>query len=142
MRLRVRMLLGGKMNKMVLAFFIILFLTACSTGNAIVNEVPVPESSVQEHIANAKEFNVVAKNWKFDPETINVNEGDSVLLHIQSIDVEHGFALPDFNVDVKLHPGETIDVEFTADKKGEFTFYCDVFCGEGHNHMKGKLVVK
>ena len=44
--------------------------------------------------------------------------------------------IPDFNV-----KGET-GVEFTADKAGEFDFYCTVFCGDKHQEMKGKLIIK
>ena len=33
-------------------------------------------------------------------------------------------------------------LEFTADKKGEFTIRCTKFCGWKHFKMKGKLIVK
>jgi predicted MPP superfamily phosphohydrolase len=31
---------------------------------------------------------------------------------------------------------------FTADTAGEYDFYCDVFCGEGHSDMTGRIVVE
>ncbi|KKP61604.1 MAG: cytochrome c oxidase subunit II [Candidatus Roizmanbacteria bacterium GW2011_GWC2_34_23] len=89
-----------------------------------------------------KEFSIIAKKWQFDPSTINVKQGDKVRLKIKSIDVAHGFSLLDFNVNENLEPGKEITVEFVADKKGEFTFFCSVFCGVGHIGMKGKLVVE
>lgn len=90
----------------------------------------------------AKEIAIQAKNWEFTPSVITVKQGDSVSLKITSIDVDHGFALPDFGVTANLKPGKTETVVFTADKKGEFTFFCNVFCGAGHKEMKGKLIVQ
>lgn len=90
----------------------------------------------------AQEFTITAKSWAFDPAVITVKQGDKVKLKIKSIDVTHGFALPDFNVKIDLVPNKEETVEFTADKKGEFTFFCSVMCGEGHQDMNGKLVVE
>ena len=89
-----------------------------------------------------KEFTMTAKKWVFDPSVITVKQGDKVRLKITSTDVTHGFALTEFNVKVDLVPGKEETVEFIADKKGEFTFFCSVMCGEGHLDMKGKLVVE
>ena len=89
-----------------------------------------------------KEFTMTAKQWAFDPAIITVKQGDKVRIKIKSIDVTHGFALTDFNVKVDLVPNKEEIVEFVADKKGEFTFFCSVFCGQGHSGMKGKLVVE
>lgn len=89
-----------------------------------------------------KEFTVTAKNWAFDPEVITVKQGDKVKLKIKSVDVTHGFALPDFDVKIDLVPNKEETVEFIAEKKGEFTFFCSVMCGAGHRDMKGKLVVE
>lgn len=89
-----------------------------------------------------KEFTMTAKQWAFDPAIITVKQGDKVRLKIKSIDVAHGFALPEFGVDQKLEPGKEAMVEFTADKKGEFSFHCSVICGQGHIEMTGKLVVE
>jgi len=35
-----------------------------------------------------------------------------------------------------------VEFEFVADKVGEFNFFCNVYCGEGHSEMGGKLVVR
>src|SRR3989344_2051051 len=82
------------------------------------------------------EFNVVATQWKFDPGTIKVKQGDKVKLMIKSEDVPHGFRLADFDISERLNPGETVNVEFTADKKGTFNFFCSVPCGAGQGTMK------
>jgi len=101
-----------------------------------------PEVASEPVAAQIREITVSAKKWEFEPSTIEVNKGDRVMLTITSEDVEHGFSLPDFQVDVKLSPGKTVPVEFVADKAGTFDFFCSVYCGSGHRDMVGKLVVK
>jgi len=100
---------------------------------------PEPETTPQVIV---KEFNIVAKRWDFDPEIIIVDLGDTVMMHVESIDVSHGFSLSSFGVNERLNPGQTTDIEFVADKKGSFTFFCNVFCGSGHGGMRGKLIVE
>lgn len=85
---------------------------------------------------------MTASQWKFEPNTITVNQGDTVRLQIKNIDVTHGFSLPAFGVNKQLDAGKTTTVEFVADKKGTFTFACSVFCGAGHSSMTGKMVVE
>ena len=85
---------------------------------------------------------MTASQWKFEPNTVTVKQGDTVRLQIQDIDVTHGFSLPTFGVNKQLEVGKTTTVEFVADKKGTFTFACSVFCGTGHSSMTGKLVVE
>lgn len=89
-----------------------------------------------------KEFDMTAKNWEFVPNTIEVNLGDKVELYVESVDVTHGFRLPEFGINERLEPGNTVNVEFIADKKGTFSFSCSVPCGSGHGRMNGKLIVK
>jgi cytochrome c oxidase subunit II len=106
-----------------------------------VNEV-VQETVVVSGSSPVKSFEMIAKQWEFLPDTITVNKGDTVHISVKSIDVAHGFALPDFGVNEYLSPGKTVDVEFVADKTGTFTFFCSVQCGSGHSDMSGKLVVE
>jgi len=87
------------------------------------------ENGVREIIIDAKRFD-------FNPETITVKEGEKVKLSINNQDTTHGISIPDFGV-----TGDN-GVEFTADKKGEFTFYCNNYCGEGHRGMQGKIIVE
>ncbi len=101
------------------------------------NTKNVPEMVKQE----VKEFNMEAKQWEFIPSTITVKQGDKVILHITSTDVKHGFSLSEFGIKEELNPGETTTVEFIADKKGTFSFFCNVQCGAGHTGMKGNIVI-
>lgn len=108
-------------------------------GSTIETKTTTAKTSTKSPV---KEFTMTAKNWTFDPAVITVKQGDKVVIKITSVDVTHGFALPDFDVKVDLVPNKEEVVEFVADKKGEFTFSCSVLCGAGHRSMKGKLVVE
>lgn len=87
-------------------------------------------------------FDITASQFAFDPSTITVKKGDTVVLNITSEDVPHGFSLPEFDVNETLSPGSTKTVEFVADQAGSFSFTCSVVCGSGHSTMSGKLVVE
>ncbi len=103
-----------------------------------------PESSTKDQVATSsvKEFTIIAKDFKFTPGILTVNEGDTVKITITSEDVTHSFNLPAFNINQRLVPGETVTFEFTADKKGTHLFFCSIPCGSGHSGMNGKLIVE
>lgn len=109
------------------------------------NEVPPspsPPSGAESESPKVNEIAVRAFQWGFEPSTITVKKGDAVRLMITSSDVKHGFAIPEYGLDVQLSPGDTVPVEFVADKAGTFTAYCSVPCGAGHTGMRAKLVVE
>ena len=95
-----------------------------------------------ETTGDVREFEITAKNWEFVPNTIEVNLGDKVELHIESVDVTHGFRLSEFGINERLEPHQDVHVEFIADKRGTFYFSCSVPCGAGHGSMSGQLIVR
>lgn len=142
------------MRKITLALIVLsfVFLAACSTEStrtpqssavpAVTSDTSVDEMIAEENNGELKEFKMTAKQWEFNPSSITVNQGDNVMIEITSVDVEHGFAIREFGINADLMPGKTEIVEFIADKKGIFEFSCSVFCGEGHKHMTGTLIVE
>lgn len=93
-------------------------------------------------VEGVREVEVTAKQFQFIPNPIKVRLGEKVRLRIKSIDVTHGFSLPDFGINENLEPGKEVIVELTADKKGSFPFLCSVYCGSGHSGMRGTLVIE
>lgn len=89
-----------------------------------------------------KEFNVKAFQWGFEPQFIEVEEGDRVILNVESTDVTHGIGIDEFSINETIVPGEITTIDFIADKVGTFQFYCSIVCGEGHVDQKGFLIVK
>ncbi len=92
---------------------------------------------------NYKEISLVASNWKFTPNVIEVKKGENIKLKIKSTTGTHGIAIPDLNVKTgRIGPGEEKTVTFTANKVGSFPFRCNIYCGSGHKTMTGRLIVK
>ncbi len=81
-------------------------------------------------------------NWS--PQTIEVVRGHEVKLTIRNADnVTHGFYLPALGLNAGvIKASEVVELTFTPDTTGEFTFYCSVWCSDHHMHMRGTLVVK
>jgi len=91
--------------------------------------------------ARPRVIRVSARRFVFEPNVINLKKGVPVTFELTSRDVFMGMSIPDFGVRSDIVPGKTMNLTFTPDKAGTFTFVCDVFCGEGHEDMSGKLVV-
>ena len=82
----------------------------------------------------------------FVPDQIEVNEGDTVNIHITSLetaeDTTHGFTINMHNIDLSLEPGKHENVTFVADTPGVFPMYCTEFCSALHLEMAGYVLVK
>jgi len=110
-------------------------------GETSVIKEPIKETESKETAKTVVRYNVEASQWAFKPGTITVKKGSHVILTITSKDVDHGFGIAAYGINQKLPAGRSVDVEFDADKVGEFPFYCTVYCGSGHSGMKGMLKV-
>ena len=97
---------------------------------------------------NGKDVHVymTAIRSHFTPDRVEVNEGDTVHLHITSVeqseDQVHGFTIDMYNVNLSLEPGKHENVTFVADKTGAFPMYCTEFCSALHLEMMGYFMVK
>jgi nitrous-oxide reductase len=91
------------------------------------------------------EGTVFAIRTYFEPGRIQVQEGDTVILHItnaeQARDEIHGFGLVAFDKNVVIDPGETKTLKFVARKSGVYPYYCTNFCSALHQEMQGYLEV-
>ncbi len=94
-------------------------------------------NSIKEN-ENIKEFEVNAFRFGYSPDSVTVNLGDKVRIKINNTDTLHGIRIPELGI-----KGNEV-VEFSANKTGEFTWYCTNYCGtkDEHMSMQGKLIVK
>lgn len=101
---------------------------------------------------------ISAKKYQFTPNEIHVKKGTRVKLVVHSVDETHGIKLKLFPVgsknksvpglrfenpsdNGKVERGKDQVLEFVAEQAGTYDFECARFCGFGHGHMKGKLIV-
>lgn len=113
-------------------------------GGTVTTPTPAPPAGQTPPTTSApsRTISLTAQQFSFTPASITVKQGERIRLNIKNNDVTHGFFVPGLNINVTLPPGQTTAVDFTADKKGEFSFSCNVFCGEGHGRMTGTIIVE
>jgi len=96
----------------------------------------------QDQAPNRPEFTIVAKDFRYSPDRIEVTQDDLVRLTIRSEDIAHSFAIDEYRIVKRVPAGGSTTVEFRADRAGTFRFYCNLTDQPGHAQMRGELVVR
>lgn len=98
------------------------------------------KAGAADHASSELTFNITGGSFYFAPNEIKVKQGDKVKLVFTNAGGTHNLILEAFNVKTKdLKTDESDTVEFTADKKGTFEFYCGI--GNGFHRQKGQIGV-
>jgi len=111
-----------KLKYILLTLLVLVLISGCQTKVNPTGEV--------------KEFNTIIQNFQYNPETFNVNLGDSVKINIKNNDaIGHGISLPIFGVNAAVGPGQTTTIQFVANQRGNPETFCSTDHGE-------KLLIK
>ena len=71
-------------------------------------------------------IDVVTKDFKFDPASLDVEPGAEVTVTLTNEDdAEHSFTVEELDVEVEAHGGETAETTFTAPDSGSYEFICE-----------------
>lgn len=105
-------------------------LAAAGCAGALVSDKPA-ERVVRIH----------TKKFAFVPNEITLKKGEPVILEFVAEDVDMGFKSTDLKLQVDIFPGKVARLAFTPQKAGRFEFFCNVFCGDGHEDMDGTITV-
>ena len=124
------------MNKkiIVISVIIVAIVLLVVINNTGKNNNDVPSNNATTHAVTSaetsvKEFDRVISGFAYNPNSIDVNFGDQVVVNItNNDDVTHGINLPVFGVAEFVEPGTTKRIEFLADKTGS----SDIFCSSDH----------
>jgi cytochrome c oxidase subunit II len=85
---------------------------------------------------------ITAKKFEYSPSVITIKKGVPVILEFTSLDRVHGFTVPDLDgIRATIERGKITRVRIVAPKTGSYDFHCDIFCGDGHEEMTGKIIV-
>jgi len=85
---------------------------------------------------------ITAKKFEYSPNVITIKKGVPVILEFTSLDRVHGFTIPDLGgIRATIEPEKTTRLRIIAPETGTYDFHCDLFCGEGHEDMVGKIIV-
>ena len=88
-----------------------------------------------------KEFTVHGSSFKFTPNSITVNKGDTVKITFISDDSSHDICVEGYGCSSVVSGGGTSTLQFVAKDSGNLKFYCSV---DGHRGfgMEGTLSVQ
>lgn len=92
--------------------------------------------------AGPNEVRISAKKFEFNPAEVRLKLGQPVVLVLTSEDRIHGFKVPGLGLRTEIVPGQETRLALTPEKAGPIVFFCDVFCGDGHEEMGGTLIVE
>ena len=85
---------------------------------------------------------VLAMRYAFEPSEIDAVQGEKLRIIVRSGDGMHGFGIKKFKISKDIpRGGDPVVIEFTPNDVGRFAIACSLFCGDGHEDMKGALVV-
>jgi len=102
---------------------------------------PLPAALAVGAAPQERQVTISARSFAFEPGTVHVNRGDTVIVNLESTDVVHGLYVDGYGLATQAEPGRPGQLSFVADRTGAFRFRCNVACGNLHPFMIGKLVV-
>ena len=90
----------------------------------------------------AQHVRVTMKKFAIQPAVIQVKQGANVVLDVSTLDVQHGFQVPELGINEPIQPGMPAEISLDTSRKGEFKVECSIICGSGHDDMQAKIVVE
>lgn len=89
---------------------------------------------------------LTGEQFYWDPETVEVEVGETIIFRVIANDVAHGLYIDGFDITIEegtVLPGQIKDVgPFVANRAGKFKIRCSVACGAMHPFMVADLIVK
>lgn len=99
---------------------------------ALIALVAIPAAST----AATSPINIVASDWKFTPDTIEIHVDQESTLHLTSSDGVHGLQSDALGISLTtIAPGSSSDVKVAPKKVGKYVLHCAIMCGTGHPNM-------
>ena len=96
------------------------------------------------HQVGSNEYEVViqASEGGYSPSEIRVPVGAQVTFRLLSVDIPHGFFIDETGVKLSPVPEEYRETVHVFDSVRVHDFYCDEYCGGGHDFMRGRIIVE
>jgi cytochrome c oxidase subunit II len=132
----------GQVGSIRTMFTTLSVLMSAALVAAAMIDVPGSRIASAPQVAAPRVIEVVARRYAFEPADVEVTEGETVRLMVRSGDGLHGIEIKALKVKHELPRGaDPVAIEFTAPAPGRYPILCSEFCGDGHEEMKGTLIV-
>lgn len=133
----------GLIIGIVVVLVIALYLVLQNTKSPV-EKVGEEKGKAMMETGDVREFSMTSYydeqgKW-FSLKEISVKKGDKVRIKVTNTKGTHDFTLDEYGIKKMTPLNEEVVVEFTADKVGEFTYYCST-PGHRAGGQFGKLVV-
>ena len=102
----------------------------------------VPGVHAQDQAPGRPELNLVASNFQYVPDQLEVLQDDLVTITIRSEDNTYSFAIDEYRIIRRVPAGGSTTFEFLAARPGTFRFYSNLTDDDRHAEMQGELVVR
>ena len=103
---------------------------------------PFDKPGLRKLASGEYEAYYVARVFSFTPQHLVVPLGAHVTFYVTSADVEHGFSIPETDVNTMVTPGWVSTVSYTFRRPGKFLLVCNEYCGAGHQLMASDVEVR
>lgn len=87
---------------------------------------------------------LMAMRFSYEPNVLRLERGVRYRFRMMSMDVNHGLSIhTGMAGHIMRRPAMVLtEMVMTFSETGEFMIYCTVYCGQGHDQMKGKIIVE
>ncbi|OGI19988.1 MAG: hypothetical protein A3J06_04670 [Candidatus Moranbacteria bacterium RIFCSPLOWO2_02_FULL_48_19] len=136
------------MGKIIVGVIVVVavigFMLTRTTDDAVVTKSDSNTETAMK-AGDVKEFSMTSfydeKGKWFSLKEISVKKGDVVRIKVTNIKGLHDFNIDEYGIKKATPLNQEVIIEFTADKVGEFEYYCSM---PGHRQAGqfGKLIVK
>lgn len=121
------------MNKYVILGIVLAVLIGGGIAYRMIRMSDEANRPVETGVVREITIRIPKDTWAFDPEEIEVNQGDRVrLTFVNEDDYDHGVGIDAYGVSQRIPARATLPIpEFVVTKSGDFQFFCSVSCNEG-----------
>lgn len=134
------------LTSVTLAVFLVAILRSIFTyATGIPECIPYDESFTEPRVEklddNVYQIFALAQMWSFEPHEIRLPVGAEVDIYLTSKDIVHGLNIADLSLNMMAVPGGVNKETVTFKKPGVYKVVCHEYCGSGHQHMMGEIIV-
>ncbi len=113
-----------------------------AAGVLLLTRPLAPQLLAQDRAPNRQGLTLVASNFRFLPDRLEVRQDDLVRITIQSEDNTYSFTVDEYRIIRRVPAGGSTTFEFHADRPGTFRFYSNLTSDSRHADMQGQLIVR